>query len=70
MVPELQRRGVYATQYREGTLREKLFGEGPYLPANHPAHRFRDITRVKREDAESRAASASAAEAPLRPEPV
>ncbi|ASY60587.1 Coenzyme F420-dependent N5,N10-methylene tetrahydromethanopterin reductase (plasmid) [Sinorhizobium sp. CCBAU 05631] len=45
VVPELQKRGVYATGYREGTLREKLFGGGPYLPATHPADRFRDIER-------------------------
>ena len=51
LVPELQRRGVYPTAYREGTLREKLFGAGPYLPDNHPAARYRDIERVKREQA-------------------
>lgn len=28
-VPALQRRGVYKTEYAPGTLREKLFGEGP-----------------------------------------
>lgn len=49
LVPELQRRGVYPQAYREGTLREKLFGAGPLLPANHPAARYRDIERVKRE---------------------
>jgi hypothetical protein len=58
-VPELQKRGVYATAYREGTLREKLFGEGPYLPATHPAHRFRDIERVKREEAQSASGEAA-----------
>ncbi|MGQ3280511.1 MAG: NtaA/DmoA family FMN-dependent monooxygenase, partial [Shinella sp.] len=52
VVPELQRRGVYATGYREGTLRDKLFGDGPYLPESHPAHRFRDIEKVKREEAQ------------------
>ena len=51
LVPELQRRGVYPTAYREGTLREKLFGAGPYLPENHPAARYRDIEKVKREEA-------------------
>jgi FMN-dependent oxidoreductase (nitrilotriacetate monooxygenase family) len=48
LVPELQRRGVYPTAYKPGTLREKLFGEGRYLPATHPAHRYRDIEAVKR----------------------
>jgi len=52
VVPELQRRGVYPTTYTEGTLREKLFGAGPLLPETHPAHRFRDIERVKREQAQ------------------
>ena len=41
LVPELQRRGVYPTAYREGTLREKLFGDGPRLPDGHPGARYR-----------------------------
>jgi len=49
LVPELQRRGVYQQQYAPGTLREKLFGEGPLLPETHPAAAFRDIEKVKRE---------------------
>ncbi|MEM5297855.1 LLM class flavin-dependent oxidoreductase [Burkholderia sp. JPY481] len=49
LVPELQRRGVYPTAYTPGTLREKLFGDGARLPQTHPATRFRDIERVKRE---------------------
>ena len=51
LVPELQRRGVYPTAYKPGTLREKLFGDGPLLPASHPAAAFRDIEKVKREQA-------------------
>ncbi len=43
LVPELQRRGVYKTEYRAGTLREKLFGDGPRLPSNHPAAGYRDL---------------------------
>lgn len=43
LVPELQQRGVYRSAYPEGkTLREKLFGQGPHLPADHPAHQYRD----------------------------
>jgi FMN-dependent oxidoreductase (nitrilotriacetate monooxygenase family) len=53
LVPELQRRGVYPTSYAPGTLREKLFGEGARLPASHPAARFRDIERIKRETADA-----------------
>jgi alkanesulfonate monooxygenase SsuD/methylene tetrahydromethanopterin reductase-like flavin-dependent oxidoreductase (luciferase family) len=36
LIPELQRRGVYKKEYRPGTLREKLFRQGPYLPETHP----------------------------------
>ncbi|WP_069266893.1 LLM class flavin-dependent oxidoreductase [Paraburkholderia nodosa] len=51
LVPELQRRGVYPRDYAPGTLREKLFGGGARLPDEHPAARYRDIERVKRESA-------------------
>ena len=61
LVPELQRRGAYPTAYKPGTLREKLFGEGPLLPDNHPAARYRDIEAVKREQAAQATAEASAA---------
>jgi alkanesulfonate monooxygenase len=37
LVPELQRRGRYKTDYSEGTLREKLFGGDARLPQSHPA---------------------------------
>ncbi|WP_137134396.1 LLM class flavin-dependent oxidoreductase [Rhizobium sp. FKY42] len=40
VIPILQERGVYKTSYREGTLREKLFGE-PRLPDRHKAATFR-----------------------------
>jgi long-chain alkane monooxygenase len=41
-VPELTRRGRYKQAYRQGTLREKLFGEGhARLAAPHPATRYR-----------------------------
>lgn len=41
IVPELQKRGVYQTKYAHGTLREKLFGQGPYLPENHRGASYR-----------------------------
>jgi len=41
VVPELQRRGAYKTAYRDGTLREKLFGRGPRLPHTHRAAGYR-----------------------------
>ncbi|WP_377828308.1 LLM class flavin-dependent oxidoreductase [Bradyrhizobium lupini] len=57
LVPELQKRGVYPTSYRPGTLREKLLGEGPYLPSSHPAAAYRDIQAVKRRAGESTVAA-------------
>lgn len=41
VVPELQRRGRYKRAYAPGTLRQKLFGQGPCLPASHPAASYR-----------------------------
>ncbi|MGO4623210.1 LLM class flavin-dependent oxidoreductase [Ensifer sp. 2YAB10] len=46
LVPELQKRGVYKTGYREGTLREKLFGAGPRLAAPHPGAGYRDLAET------------------------
>src|SRR6202789_2552992 len=42
VVPELQKRGRYKTDYQPGTLREKLFGAGARLPERHPGSRYRD----------------------------
>jgi FMN-dependent oxidoreductase (nitrilotriacetate monooxygenase family) len=42
VVPVLQERGAYKTGYAPGTYREKLFGRGRMLPAEHPAARYRD----------------------------
>ena len=36
IVPELQRRGRYRTEYTGGTLRHQTFGQGPRLNASHP----------------------------------
>ena len=57
LVPELQKRGAYPKAYRPGTLREKLFGDGPYLPSNHPAAAYRDIEAVKRREAQQASVS-------------
>ena len=45
LVPELQQRGAYKTEYRPGTLRENVLGDGPRLPASHPAAGYRDLAR-------------------------
>ncbi|GIP14809.1 N5,N10-methylene tetrahydromethanopterin reductase [Paenibacillus montaniterrae] len=43
VVPELQARGLYRTEYAEQTLRERLFGKGKTrLPEQHPAARYRN----------------------------
>ena len=49
LAPELQRRGVYRTDYAAGTLREKLFGAGPRLPDTHPGARYRDLAAISRQ---------------------
>jgi hypothetical protein len=35
VIPELQKRGRYKKKYRPGTLRQKLFNDGPKLPDEH-----------------------------------
>ena len=40
VVPELQKRGIYRTEYEGETLRENMFGKGQkYIAENHPAKR-------------------------------
>jgi FMN-dependent oxidoreductase (nitrilotriacetate monooxygenase family) len=41
LIPELQRRGAYPTEYAPGTLRDKLFGAGPRLPGSHRGAQYR-----------------------------
>jgi FMN-dependent oxidoreductase (nitrilotriacetate monooxygenase family) len=41
VIPILQERGLYKTAYAPGTLREKLRGAGPRLPASHAAAAYR-----------------------------
>ena len=41
VVPELQRRGLFKTEYEPGTYRDKLFGHGPRLKDVHPGAKFR-----------------------------
>ncbi|KIQ04377.1 MULTISPECIES: LLM class flavin-dependent oxidoreductase [Pseudomonas] len=56
LVPELQKRGVYKTEYAPGTLREKLFGEGPRLPESHPAAAYRDLQALSARTAKAASA--------------
>lgn len=41
VVPVLRKRGLIQSDYRDGTLREKLFGDGPTLPERHVARSYR-----------------------------
>ena len=41
VIPELQHRGLYKTDYAPGTLREKLFAGAPHLPQQHIGAGFR-----------------------------
>jgi FMN-dependent oxidoreductase (nitrilotriacetate monooxygenase family) len=41
VVPVLQRRGYYKRAYRPGTMRQKIGGAGPRVPATHPAAGYR-----------------------------
>jgi FMN-dependent oxidoreductase (nitrilotriacetate monooxygenase family) len=41
VTPVLQARGLQQTEYGEGSLRNKLFGEGDRLPERHHATRYR-----------------------------
>ncbi|MEL4167607.1 LLM class flavin-dependent oxidoreductase [Pseudomonas sp. ZS001] len=41
VIPELQRRGSYKTEYDDGTLREKLFRTGAHLPERHTGSTYR-----------------------------
>ncbi|WP_336511150.1 LLM class flavin-dependent oxidoreductase [Bhargavaea massiliensis] len=43
VIPELQKRGIFKKEYGEGTLREKLFGESPYLRRDHIGHSYKRI---------------------------
>ena len=41
VIPELQQRGIYRTEYEASTLRENMFGKGNVrLPDNHPGRSF------------------------------
>ncbi|MEH7386877.1 LLM class flavin-dependent oxidoreductase [Bacillus sp. JJ1521] len=42
VIPELQKRGIYKTEYEQGSLREKLFDHGSsLLPNDHPGSQYR-----------------------------
>lgn len=47
IIPILQDRGVAQREYREGTLRQKLFGNGDRLSPDHPAATYRRRTKAE-----------------------
>jgi FMN-dependent oxidoreductase (nitrilotriacetate monooxygenase family) len=49
VVPILQQRGVYPTEYEEGTLRQKLHGKGDRLPAAHRGAQYTIAARLAAE---------------------
>jgi hypothetical protein len=48
VVPVLQQRGLIQTEYREGTLREKISGKSARLPAYHAGRNW-PVTQVAAE---------------------
>ena len=46
VVPELQARGAYKTEYTEGSLRHKLFGEGDRVKDTHRAAQYKIANRL------------------------
>lgn len=46
--PILVERGTMQAEYAPGTVREKITGEGPHLPAEHPARRIREELAAQR----------------------
>jgi FMN-dependent oxidoreductase (nitrilotriacetate monooxygenase family) len=44
VVPELQSRGLFKSDYAPGTFRDKLFGRGARLPASHPGALVRVVS--------------------------
>ncbi|MDH6235483.1 NtaA/DmoA family FMN-dependent monooxygenase [Cryobacterium sp. CG_9.6] len=60
VLPELRKRGLAQTEYAPGTLREKLFADGPHLSDRHPASAYRGAFTASSAAAENRQAAASA----------
>lgn len=49
IVPELQRRGVYKTEYTDGTMRNKFFGRGDRLAPSHHGTQYTSAALTGRE---------------------
>lgn len=61
VIPELQQRGRFKTQYTQGSLRNKIFNQGDYLNSQHPAsqfrcHNYKDKHNIVKETADEQSA--------------
>lgn len=52
VIPELQQRGRFKTEYASGTLRSKIFNHGDHLTAQHPASHFRCQSSTDKQNTE------------------
>ena len=50
VIPELQHRGRFKTEYTQGTLRNKIFNQGDHLTELHPASEFRCQNALENKD--------------------
>ena len=50
VIPELQHRGRFKTEYAQGTLRNKIFNQGDHLTELHPASEFRCQNALENKD--------------------
>ena len=50
VIPELQQRGRFKTEYAQGTLRNKIFNQGDHLTELHPASEFRCQNTLENKD--------------------
>lgn len=66
--PVLVERGTMRADYTEGTTREKVMGDGPYLPERHPARRLRTELAARRAGEESTPPESAPVESPVTEE--
>ncbi|WP_372403152.1 LLM class flavin-dependent oxidoreductase [Acinetobacter piscicola] len=52
VIPELQQRGRFKTEYASGTLRSKIFNHSDHLTAQHPASHFRCQSSTDKQNTE------------------
>ena len=50
VIPELQQRGRYKTEYEQGSFRQKIWHNGDRLPKDHPIQKFRCQSSASQSD--------------------